>query len=407
MCGMCSQHCPTYQLTANENESPRGRIALIAALASGQIKADASVQNHLQNHVQAHLEHCTGCRACEDYCPSDVAFGAIINEAKGLLPKRSTPTISPTISLTTGRWLRRYQRWGLQKLVRTSGILKPLGLAQKETLLPTIPELPAWQDYYSPSSETKHHGDVALFTGCIANVFDREALDASRRLLNKLGYGVHVPPTQGCCGAMAQHAGQPDEAARLAQGNISAFAGLDVLAIVHTASGCTAQLSEHHQLPALADDNIESAKALAAKSKDISQFLASAHWPDDLQIAPLEKAVALHTPCSLSNVLHQADAPSQLLQRIPKLTIAPLPKTTRCCGGAGQYLLQQPEFARQLREKTLDNIDPQHAIDILVTSNLGCALHLAAGLRERGQPIAVKHPVVLLAQQLGLIDTDK
>ena len=401
MCGMCSQHCPTYQLTANENESPRGRIALIAALASGQIQADVSVQNP----VQAHLEHCTGCRACEDYCPSDVAFGAIINEAKSLLTKTSTPTSS--ISLTTGRWLRRYQRWGLQKLVRTSGILKPLGLAQQENLLPTVPEISAWQNYYSHNGETKHLGDVALFTGCIANIFDREALDASRRLLNKLGYGVHVPPTQGCCGAMAQHSGQPAEATRLAQENINAFAGLDVLAIVHTASGCTAQLSEYHQLPALADENIESAKTLAAKSKDISQFLAEAQWPVDLQPAPLSRTIALHTPCSLSNVLHQADAPHRLLQRIPELKIAPLPKTTRCCGGAGQYMFQQAEFARQLREKTLDNIDTQQTIDILATSNLGCALHLAAGLRERGQPIAVKHPVVLLAQQLGLIDTDK
>ena len=405
MCGMCSQHCPTYQLTADENESPRGRIALIAALASGQIKADVSVQNP----VQSHLEHCTGCRACEDYCPSDVSFGAIMDEAKSLLNKTSaptssiTPTISPTISLTTGRWLRRYQRWGLQKLVRTSGILKPLGLAQKEGLLPTIPEMSAWQNYYPQNGETKHLGDVALFTGCIANVFDREALDASRRLLNKLGYGVHVPPTQGCCGAMAQHAGQPDEAAQLATKNINAFAGLNVQAIVHTASGCTAQLSEYHQLPALADENIEPAKTLAAKSKDISQFLAEAQWPVDLQPAPLSKTIALHTPCSLSNVLHQADAPHQLLQRIPKLKIAPLPKTTRCCGGGGQYMLEQAEFARQLREKTLDNIDAQRAIDILVTSNLGCALHLAAGLRERGQPIAVKHPVVLLAQQMGLI----
>lgn len=403
MCGMCSQYCPTYQITVDENESPRGRIALIAALHSGQLTADA--------RLQSHLDHCTGCRACEAYCPSDVRFGAIIHEAKSLLLEtRPRPsTISPGMSSTTGRWLRRYQRWGLQKIVRASGLLKPLGLAQKENLLPTIPHTPAWQDYYPANPAAEPCGDVALFTGCIANVFDREALDASRRLLNTLGYGVHVPPTQGCCGAMALHRGLPDEAASLAEQNLQAFASLDVQAIVHTASGCTASLSEYHLLPTLTDQQVTRAATFADKVKDISQFLAEAHWPADLQPAPLAKTIALHTPCSLNNVLHQADAPRRLLQHIPELEIAHLPQTTRCCGGAGQYMLEQTDFARRLRDQTLDAVhelkpqQPQHTIDTLATSNLGCALHLAAGLRERGQRIVVIHPVVLLARQLGLI----
>lgn len=401
MCGMCSQHCPTYQLTADENESPRGRIALITALISGQLTADA--------RLQAHLEHCTGCRACEAYCPSDVTFGAIMDEAKTLLPKSPTPVHN--ISSSTASWLRFYQRSGLQKLARGSGVLKSLGLAQKESLLPTIPETPSWQSYYPPhfmpGSDTEHRGDVALFIGCVAKVFDREALDASRRLLNQLGFGVHVPPKQGCCGAMALHGGQPEEAARLAQENISAFAELDVQAIVHTASGCTAQLNEYHLLPSQADS--KQAKAFAVKSKDISQFLSEATWPANLQAAPLAKTIALHTPCSLNNVLHQADAPLRILQRIPELEIKSLSTTTRCCGGAGQYMLDQPAFSQQLRDKTLNGFDTQQAdtqqpVDTLVTSNLGCALHLAAGLREREQAITVIHPVVLLAQQLGLID---
>ncbi len=392
MCGMCSQHCPTYQLTANENESPRGRIALIAALAADQINADDAVQTH--------LEHCTNCRACEAYCPSGVHFGTIMNEARSLLPNRSAPS---TLSPQTIRWLRIYQRSGLQKITRASGLLKLSGLAQKENLLPHIPDAPNWQDYYPAGPEINHCGDVALFTGCVANVFDREALNASRRLLNALGYGVHVPPAQGCCGAMALHSGQAQEATALAQQNLDAFAKLDVQAIVHTASGCTARLSEYsQQLPDEHD--------FVNKIQDISQFLIGIKWPAGFPVTPLHKTVALHTPCSLQNVLHQADAPHHLLQRIPQLKIVPLTQNTRCCGGAGLYMLEQADFARQLREQTLDalgNISPaekiQQKIDTLVTSNLGCALHLAAGLRERGQAIVVTHPVVLLARQAGLI----
>ncbi|HHI93368.1 MAG TPA: (Fe-S)-binding protein [Gammaproteobacteria bacterium] len=391
MCGMCSQHCPTYQLTADENESPRGRIALIAALSTGQITTDATVQTH--------LEHCTGCRACEAYCPSGVHFGAIMDEARALLPSQPAPS---TLSSQTTRWLRIYQRSGLQKITRASGLLKPLGLEQKENLLPHIPDTPNWQGYYPAVPDSKHCGDIALFTGCIANIFDREALDASRRLLNALGYGVHVPTTQGCCGAMARHSGRADEAAALAQQNLDAFSKLDIQAIVHTASGCTAHLSEYSQ-------QLRDGQSFVSKVKDISQFLSGLKWPADLPIAPLHKTVALHTPCSLQNVLRQADAPRHLLQRIPELEIVPLAQNTRCCGGAGQYMLEQADFARQLREQTLDaldNISPtektRQKIDTLVTSNLGCALHLAAGLREREEAITVTHPVVLLVRQLKL-----
>lgn len=387
MCGMCSQHCPTYALSADENESPRGRIALISALTTGQLNADAT--------LQAHLDHCTGCRACEAYCPSEVRFGAIMDAARTLLPQQ---TAASTPTTPSARWLRLYQRTGLQKLARGSGLLKPLGLAQKEGLLPSvIPDTPDWQDYYPADTSIGHRGDVALFTGCIANTFDRTALDASRRLLNALGYGVHVPATQGCCGAMALHSGQTDEAAALAQQNIHAFSGLEVQAIVHTASGCTARLSEY------ANTHDAEATAFAENVKDISQFLADIEWPAELRVDPLHKTVALHTPCSLQNVLRQAEAPRRLLQRIPQLEIVPLPKATRCCGGAGQYMLEQPDFSLQLREKTLtalDAINPQQKIDTLVTSNLGCALQIAAGLRESGQTIAVTHPVVLLTRQI-------
>lgn len=389
MCGMCSQHCPTYQLTADENESPRGRIALIAALSTGQLEADP--------HLQTHLEHCTGCRSCEAYCPSEVRFGAIMDEVKTLLPITPTPA---TFSHNTAGWLRLYQRSGLQKIARASGLLKPLGLAKKEGLLPHIPDTPTWQDFYPADPNSDHRGNVALFTGCIANVLDREALNASLRLLNTLGYGVHVPPAQGCCGAMALHSGQRDEARALAQTNLDAFATLDIQAVVHTASGCTAQLSEYAQL--LTDKR---AADFSTKVKDINTFLATAEWPDKLHPAPLGKTVALHTPCSLKNVLQQADAPQRLLQRIPQLEIAPLEQSTRCCGGGGEYILKQADFAQKLQKLTLSSLGKlttQQKIDTLVTSNLGCALHLAAGLRESSKPIEVTHPVVLLARQLEL-----
>jgi glycolate oxidase iron-sulfur subunit len=396
MCGLCSQQCPTYALSADENESPRGRIAIIAALASGQLEADA--------RVHTHLDHCTGCRSCEAACPSAVRFGAIMDEASVRWPA-TKPRLDLLERLTQvdrlkvdARWLRRYQRWGLQRLARATGAVKWFGLEQADRLLPPVADTPEWQAYYPPTSTRR--GDVALFTGCIASLFDRAALDASRRLLNRLGYGVHLPPEQVCCGALHRHRGESQQADALARQNVAAFADLESDAIVHTASGCTAQLAEYGQH--LGDE----AQGFSAKIKDINQFLLDIDWPQELQPAPLVQRAALHTPCSLANVLRQADAPRRLLARIPGLELLDLPQATRCCGGAGSYMLEQSDFARRLRDDKLAALQQlQPGIATLVSSNIGCALHLAAGLREQDQSVEVVHPVVVLAQQLNLSQT--
>ena len=405
-CGMCSQHCPTYALTGDENESPRGRIALIRALDSGQIPPGDTLAEH--------LDHCTGCRACEAYCPSGVRFGAIMDQTRARHP--SSPSATPTPALLSlasqprrllrlGRWLRQYQRWGLQRVARGSGLLKRLGLAQQDALLPELRKLPRWRQYYPPAGE--HRGDVALFTGCVSNLFDRRTLEASQRLLNHLGYGVHVPDAQTCCGAMHLHGGQPDAAGRLAQRNLDAFLPLldggRVQAIVHSTSGCTAMLAEYPHLPSLPAHRQSEAQRLAERVLDISQFLVASPELARQQPAPLAETVAVHSPCSLRNTLHQQQAPIDLLTRIPDIRLRPLPTNIRCCGGAGSYMLDQPAFARRMRQAPLDAVRELDA-GILVTSNVGCALHLQAGLREQGRAVELLHPVTLLARQLALVD---
>jgi glycolate oxidase iron-sulfur subunit len=357
----------------------------------------------MDDRTHAHLDHCTGCRSCEAACPSGVHFGAIMDEAHRRWPApRRRPDLLDGLTQAdrlqrSARWLRRYQRWGLQRLARASGVLRWFGLAQADQLLATVPDSPEWQPYY-PATGVRR-GDVALFTGCIANVFDRAALDAGRRLLNRLGYGVYLSPEQVCCGALHRHRGKSEQADALARQNVAAFAKLEVDAIVHTASGCTAQLSEYPLYLG------EAALTFSAKVRDINQFLLEVDWPEALQPAALAQRVALHTPCSLSNILRQGDAPRRLLARIPELELLDLAQNTRCCGGAGSYMLEQREFARRLRDDKLAALQRlQPGVTTLVSSNIGCALHLAAGLRESGQAVEVVHPLVLLERQLPPAD---
>jgi glycolate oxidase iron-sulfur subunit len=390
MCGMCLPHCPTYQLSRDEAESPRGRIALIQGLANGGLE--------LNPRLEAHLDHCLGCRACEAACPSGVNYGDIIDGGRAMIHEQAKTAPVPRLLYSlvprprrlrlAGRILRLLQRSGLQRLARGIGITRAMGFARLDALLPPLAPLSAWQDYYPPVG--KQRGEVALFLGCIADFADRPTLNAAVQLLTRVGYGVHIPRRQTCCGALHLHQGDRYIARHLAECNAAAFNTLRVEAVINTASGCGVTLTEYprNEFP-----------RLEAPVNDINAFLASIPWPAELGLAPLAQRVAIHDPCSLRHALHQAQAPYQLLQRIPGIELQALPDNQRCCGAAGSYMLTQAETADRLRDDKIAALQKLDA-DILVTSNPGCALHLRAGIRAAGLAIEVMHPVALIARQL-------
>jgi glycolate oxidase iron-sulfur subunit len=415
LCGLCSQHCPTYALDASENESPRGRIALLNAANQGLLTLD--------ERAHQHLAHCVGCRACEHFCPSGVQFGEIMDQGRALFsPGGNSAATAPDEKarlLNTildsirqpqrlawfGKWLRRYQRWGVQKVLRASGALQFLGLAERERLLPPIHRVQREWPEYSPAAG-RHHGDVALFLGCITRLAQAHTLRATITLLNHLGYGVFIPASQGCCGALHRHNGEIATANTLAITNLKAFDKLKVAAILHTASGCTAQLREygpHFQDSPYAPKASRFSQTVMDVNAFIVQALARHGWPQSLPLQPLAQTVLVHTPCSLRNVLRAASAPLQLLQNIPQIQCLALAENLGCCGAGGGYLLTQPEFSRQMRNKTLDAIEASTPTPrLLVSSNIGCAMNLSAGLRERGHAVEVLHPVDVLVRQLAL-----
>lgn len=403
-CGLCLPQCPTYGLFRSEAESPRGRIALIQGSVNGAIGPDAA--------LFAHLDHCLGCEACEAVCPSRVPFGAIMDTARaaleparhrrpgarllrralldGLVPR-------PAALRFTARLLRAYQRSGLQRALRRSGLLGTLRIAQAEALLPTLAPVRRWPEF--TAARGPRRGSVALVTGCVASVADRPTLEAAVRVLSRLGFDVHIPAAQTCCGALHQHEGRPGRAKHLAQANVTAFGGSGAPVLV-LASGCCAQLLRYGDLLGTAQ-----AAGFAARVRDIGQFLVESDWPANVQAAPLRARVAVHEPCTLRNAVRQPDKPYRLLERVPGLELASA-TGAQCCGAGGAHLLHHADDAARLREPTLRAVRALRP-HFLVTSNFGCAVHLAAGLREDPQAPQVMHPVTLLERQLDTRDTNR
>jgi len=397
-CGLCLPHCPTYVKTHDEGDSPRGRISLMQGLAHNRLELSA--------RLEFHLDRCLTCRACEDVCPSNVHYGQLIDSTRALIQeRRPSPAtrqwlgsllldhliINKSLMRFCARALRIYQKSGLRWLLRNTGLLRLMGLYRTETLLPDIPAQPLWQAFYPANGDEK--GQVALFTGCIGSIFDRDAANASITLLNRCGYGVYVPNEQTCCGALHRHSGLADQARELARKNLAVFNSLHVNAVLYTSSGCGATLNEYSLY-------YDSRNTFNAPVMDICQFLNSIEWPTHITFKPLNRLVAVHDPCSLQHVLHQQQGPYTLLQKIPGITVMPLPDNSRCCGAAGSYMLSQPEMADSLRD---DKIEPlkQSKPAYLVTSNIGCALHLISGIREQGLDIEVIHPLTLLIRSMA------
>ncbi|MDD5228488.1 MAG: (Fe-S)-binding protein [Methylococcales bacterium] len=377
-CGICTPHCPTYTHIQNENESPRGRIALIQAWAGGQL--------NVTDNLLEHIDSCLLCRACEKSCPAVVPYAKLIDDFRAEMHGEKSAPISVRLVKTFAenkpahRWIKLglafYQQYNLQKIARFLRVPTLFGLEKLERLVPNYQESQTLQSYYPATSEVK--GDAGLFVGCMGEMFDFETVNAAIIVLTHVGFNVHLPETQTCCGALALHEGDTETAQNLAKQNQTAFASENLQAIITIASGCGSTLKDY-----------------APKVVDISHFLAQTNF----DLKPLAANIRVHSPCSLKNVLKTDKSVLTLLKRIPEANISSLPDTTQCCGAAGSYSLRHDKMAQTLLNELLENA-LEKPTDYLVSSNIGCALHIAAGLRERGENVTVVHPVVLLARQL-------
>jgi len=374
------------------------------ALAAGQFMDS--------DRLPFHLDRCLNCRACQQACPSGVAYGQLLDNSRALLTRKASENTvgTPTHRLFAGlldrgqgppryagTLLRLYHYSGLQWLARRSGLLRKIGLQRLDTYLPK-PERPhRWRDHYSPLG--KERGRVALFTGCIGNLFDQATLLAAIRLLTHGGYRVYAPHDQVCCGALPLHEGALERAAELAAINLRTFNRLDVDALLYTASGCGATLGEYPGHARLMGTRPNAKTAFKFPVMDINQFLATQEWPAGMSLAPLNKTAAVHEPCVMNHVLENQQYPYRLLEKIPGLQTTPLPDNPQCCGAAGSYMFTQPAMADALRADKIAHLKHLQP-DLLLTSNIGCALHLTAGIRAAGLTIEVIHPVTLVARQL-------
>lgn len=400
-CGLCLNACPTYRELGVEMDSPRGRIYQMNQVANGAPMTESYVR---------HLDLCLACRGCESACPSGVPYGRMIEAARAQIAKRRNLSLwqraarklifekllpSPSALQVAGAALYLYERSGLQRALRATGILKLFGnLVNVEALSP-VAQIPF---FYSKIGKTfpaigERHYRVAFVAGCIANIAFARLNEATVRVLQRNGCEVVIPAGQTCCGALHLHSGLNDQASALARKNIDAIDAREFDAVLTNAAGCGSTLKEYGEL--LAHDPAYRGKALefAARMKDVTEFLGSIGLKHE--IGSLDTVATYQDSCHLAHGQKIRDAPRKLLRAVPGLVVREMPMADLCCGSAGIYNVVENAMAMQILQRKMESIAKTGA-ELIVTANPGCMLQLAAGARLYSKGQRVAHVVEVL-----------
>ena len=369
-CGFCNATCPTYQLTGDELDGPRGRIYLIKSMLE---------ESEVGVATQTHLDRCLTCRACETTCPSGVQYSRLLDAAR--------PLVDAKVPRKPGD---RLQRWLLRRIVPYPARFRWLAAAGRlvKSLAPrALAELiPARPHGYRVATVRKHARRMLLLEGCVQSAVSPAINEAAREIFDELGIALVTPPAGGCCGAVAYHLGAADEARTFARRNIDAWtAALDngAEAVLATSSGCAVMLREYGEL--LRDDPIyaERAARVAALVCDPAAVIDPAQLAAAYHVSAATR-VAFQSPCTLRHGLRGADAVESLLVATGfELTDVPDPHL--CCGSAGSYSLLQPDLSGRLLDNKLAALE-SGAPEVYVSANIGCLMHL-----QRRAERPVKH----------------
>ncbi len=382
-CAVCLPHCPTYALSPEETESPRGRITLLQGIVHERLNPTDDIATHLNN--------CLSCGRCEQVCPARVPYTRLLDGTRAFVRSH------PEYDLGPASKRRRFAAW----LLASPRALALTAVAAHVTrkLMPertrrngTAAAKTRWLEWIAPSppASARAHvvnpakSDAWLFAGCLSDAFEKDL--AVRAISLARAYGIELAPTPAglCCGALYQHSGLSNQVQKLVDRAVVAVEDNDNPVVV-LSSGCARGLKD-----GLGFSNHPNASETQSRITDLFTLLDQA---DSITFLPTSDRVGLYAPCSM-NKQHTTHLLS-LINKALTDEIQPVGRGYGCCGAAGDHMLTDNEKANLLAAPVVDEIISQNLTHVLVP-NTGCAWHLRANLAQRNVKIVVEHPVVWL-----------
>ena len=409
-CGLCLATCPTYDLTKMERSSPRGRIFMIKSVARGEMELSETFADE--------MNFCLDCQACETACPAGVKYGRMVETARVVVDEAGFGSI---IGIPLKRFalrkivasrkglkfvsimLRTYQKIGLQKLVRATGVLKIFSknLAEIETLAPVIATKfsdTQINEIEMPNEEVKYK--TAFHFGCLMNTMFADINMDTIDVLKESGCKIITPKDQVCCGSLSGHNGDMDFALMLARKNIDAFDKHDYDYLISNSAGCGAFMKDYAHL--LEDDPAyaEKAKRFSSKVKDVMEFFSEQKPKLKFNLEREPELTTYHDACHLIHAQKISTQPREVIKSLPGIKYTELEEASWCCGSAGIYNVARYEDSLKQLERKMKNIKNTEA-KIVLTGNPGCMGQIKHGTKKFNVDVEVLHPVTLIKRLLN------
>lgn len=363
-CGFCNATCPTYQLTGNELDGPRGRIYLLKQMLEGEATGKTT---------QRHLDRCLNCRSCETTCPSGVEYGRLLDLGRIIVEEKVSRSLLDYIHRRLMLFFFPHQQ-RFKLLIKLASLIKPVMPKSVRNKIPSIQVLLA-----KDKPQATHSRKVLLLSGCVQDTLAPSIDISAAKVLDKLGISLIHTTSSHCCGALNYHLSDHETAKQLARKNIDACWPMmqEIEAIIMTASGCGVTLKEYAKILQYDSEYAEKAQQFSLLVKDISEIIQHENLS---QFKAKNIKVAFQSPCTLQHGLHLSDVVESILFNIG-YALTNVKNAHICCGSAGVYSLLQPELSEQLRDNKLNDIQADQA-DCIVTANIGCLTHLQAKISK-------------------------
>jgi len=379
------------------------------------MKAVADGELEISSGFIDEMNFCLDCQACETACPAGVKYGSLVESARGEIGRNGAEGwitrilkrlflvdlfANPQRITWIARLLRYYQESGLDWLLKKTGLLRIFSrrIDQIQFLAPRVSKQPSRNslaEVIQPTGKTSYR--VGFLTGCIMDVAFADINLDTVDLLVHHGCEVVIPRSQVCCGSLQAHNGEMEVAKRLARQNVSAFADIDLDAIIMDSAGCGAFMKEYGSVLGGETAFAAPAAKLASKVKDISEFLSEIGLRIDANATRKlgAKRVTYHDACHLVHSQKIGEQPRNLIRSVPDIEYVELPESTWCCGSAGIYNITHYDTSMELLDRKIKNIKKINP-EIIVTGNPGCLLQLEHGLRREGMKIELLHLATFL-----------
>lgn len=392
MCGLCIPSCPTYQVSQDENLSPRGRISLIQAIAQKKIK--------FSTKLESHLDSCLQCMSCQLICPSQVNYSDIISYGQEVIFTHKPQGFLKGFSLHTlilaNSRLKSFFIMLINVLIRIK-LMQAIKFLTKNTGFKKVGLLP--DKLINTSLVSIKPARIVIFSGCANSIFDSQLIQHSYLLLKNIITEQVSIDNQNCCGTIFKKEGNIN-AYKLSISKIKQYyanpqhlnsQGTGKQVLISLNSSCSASLIKSFA---------PKANKPSITSKDIISFLANDYYQilSKTKFTAFKTTVFFHQSCSMKNLLKSQTNCLKLIELIPQIKIK-MHSHMSCCGASGNYMFSHGDLAEKIATPLVDFIR-QEDIHIMLSTDISCSLHIKQQLQKQNYHLEILHPVSLLYQQI-------